>query len=299
MKNDKTWHLKLASIIMAILLWFFVTNESLIINEHLISGVRVHAINIGSELVASYPNEVGVSIVGTPRTANEINAFVDLKGKEVGVYRLPVKVTAISGTRISKVTPAEITVEVTRNQQVLFPVSYRTAQPLAEGLEVAAMEITPARCAVRGGENEVAKVVSLEAVLDLSKVEDTVSIRVPVTPLDAEGNRLDAVEILPAQVQVYVVVNKVQAVGKANVNPVINGAPEEGFVVREVIVEPRQVSLMGPEKDVSRIVGIDTKAVDVTGRKESFHQETDLVQVERVTVVPSRVLCWVEIIPEE
>ena len=76
MTNAKNWNLKLISVLMAILLWLFITNENVIIRQQGISGVKLNAINISTGLTAAYPEEVRVSIVGTPRTAREINAML-------------------------------------------------------------------------------------------------------------------------------------------------------------------------------------------------------------------------------
>ena len=143
MNKTKTWHLKVVSVIMAVLLWLFITNESLIIKQQDVAGVSLKCINLSPGLSASYPEEVTVSIVGTPRTAREINAYIDLKGKKPGVYTVPVQVEQMPGTRVSSVTPAEVTVEITESGEYIFPVSQRVRQEPPAGYRVAGIDVTP------------------------------------------------------------------------------------------------------------------------------------------------------------
>ena len=177
MTNAKNWNLKLISVLMAILLWLFITNENVIIRQQGISGVKLNAINISTGLTAAYPEEVRVSIVGTPRTAREINAYVDLKGKGSGVYDVPVKIRPIAGTRVSSITPAEVRVEITEIQEFIFPVSYRIDQPPPEGYKVSAVEVKPAKCVISGGQKQANQVSSLTTLLDLSSLQDTAALK--------------------------------------------------------------------------------------------------------------------------
>lgn len=295
MASQRTWHLKLISVIMAVLLWLFITNESVIIKQQAVSGVRLQAINISSGLSANYPEEVRVSIVGTPRTAREINAYVDLNGKEPGVHTVPVQVRSMPGTRVSSITPAEVRVEITEIQEYIFPVAYRVSQDPPAGYQVTGVDVTPAKCVVRGEQKKINQVKSLITYLDLSSVEETVALKTRVTALDRAGNQVHGVEIMPSQVQTYVVIEKSQTYGRIAVNPSLTGNPPAGFTVGQVVVEPVEVTIIGPEQNLAGIESLKTKPIDLTGKDKSFQQEVELTPVTGATVFPTKVMVMVEI----
>ncbi|MGE5544541.1 MAG: YbbR-like domain-containing protein [Bacillota bacterium] len=295
MTKTRTWHLKLISVIMAILLWLFITNESVIIKQQAVSGVSLNAINLSPGLSATYPDEVRVSIVGTPRTAREINAYIDLQGKESGVHTVPVKVKPMPGTRVSSIEPAEVRVEIYEIQEYIFTVSHRVSQQPPTGYRVAGVAITPAKCVVRGELSRINQVESLVTFLDLSSLQDTAALKTRVVALDREGNPVEGIEVLPGQVQTYVVIEANRTYTVAAVSPSLTGDPPEGFTIGEVVVEPSKVTLIGSEQDVTGIDSVNTKPVDLTGHNKSFRQEVELAPMPGIEVFPARVMVMVNI----
>jgi len=299
MNNTKSWHLKVVSVIMAVLLWLFITNESLIIKQQDVTGVSLKAINLSSGLSASYPEEVTVSIVGTPRSAREINAYIDLKGKEPGVYTVPVQVEQMPGTRVSSVTPAEVRVEITQIGEYIFPVSYRVREEPPAGYRVAGVDVTPEKCVVRGQQEKINQVDSLLIYLDLGSVRDTEAIAAQVAALDRYGKPVTGVEIMPGKVQAYVVVEKTSDHTVVAVSPSLTGNPPEGFVVRDVTTTPSEVTLIGSEQDLTGIDFVKTKPVDLAGRNRSFKQEVELVAIPGIKIFPAKVTVMVDIAAAE
>ena len=70
------------------------------------------------------------------------------------------------------------------------------------------------------------------------------------------------------------------------VRPELEGEPAEGFVVREVVVEPPRVWLVGARSAVLRLSEVGTETVDVTGLAESTERE--------VKVTPAVPYVWME-----
>lgn len=63
---------------------------------------------------------------------------------------------------------------------------------------------------------------------------------------------------------------------KVPVNLSFTGEPPKGYHVAASAVDPREVTLCGPESALGSIETILTKPVDLSGRTESFRQETAL-----------------------
>ncbi|MGI6513137.1 MAG: YbbR-like domain-containing protein [Syntrophomonadales bacterium] len=295
MNKTSTWHLKVVSVIMAMLLWLFITNENVIIKQQDVAGVSLKCINLSPGLSASYPEEVSVSIVGTPRSAREISAYIDLKDKEPGVYTVPVRVEQMPGTRVSSVTPAEVRVEITESGEYIFPVSYRVREEPPAGYRVAGIDVTPEKCVVRGDLEKINRVDSLVIHLDLGSLRDTAALATQVTALDGFGKPVTGVEIMPGEVQAYVVIEKVSSYTVVAVSPSLTGNPPEGFVVGETATVPSKVTLIGSEQDLAGIESVKTKPVDISGRNQSFRQEVELAAIPGIEIFPQQVTVMVDI----
>lgn len=292
----RTWHLKIISLLMAILLWVFITNENIIFNKKDIPGVKVNVINLGSGLAAAYPNEVRVSITGTPHSAGDIYAYIDLKDKGVGDYDLPIEVKPMSGTNISSVDPSRVKVEIKEVRENIFPVTYRISTPPPDGYQVAGVEFAPARCIVRGGEDLVDRIASLQAELDLSQVMDTASISVKVTPIDKNQRPMpESLTVVPEKVQAYVIVEKKQTFSKASIIPEFSGALPSGYQTGTVVSDPIEVKLLGAANSVVGIENVATEPIDLTGKTASFEQKVKLVAPDGVNVFPAEVTVMVEV----
>jgi len=79
--------------------------------------------------------------------------------------------------------------------------------------------------------------------------------------------------IIPSSIKVKVEENVIKTV---DVRPSITGAPEKGFYVKSVEVEPRSVIIHGFKPDVRRIGELKTEAIDVTGLTASTTQDVDI-----------------------
>src|SRR5512137_1168808 len=96
--DPKKTGLKIASIIMALLLWFYILNQG----DVPIGGKKVQVDlqynNVAAELHAKGPTSVTVTMWGSLHGTAEIQAYVDLSGLGKGAHQVPVKLKTIQGT---------------------------------------------------------------------------------------------------------------------------------------------------------------------------------------------------------
>jgi YbbR domain-containing protein len=70
------------------------------------------------------------------------------------------------------------------------------------------------------------------------------------------------------------------------VTPRLEGSPDEGYAVERVVVEPSRVEIAGAPSEVQGITQVQTEALVVTGRRESFETKAKIV-VEQPHAWPS------------
>lgn len=295
-RDRRNLYLKALSLVMAVSLWLFITNEDLMFKEKKVTGVQVKAINLAKGLEASYPERVEVFIIGVPKKAESINAFIDLKGKGPGVHEVQVQVKQMTGTKVIAVKPNQVKVVITEVRDKVFPLSYIIDAPLPPGYELKGVEINPKKCVVEGERKELKSIAEVAVKLDLSQVKDTLILRLEPQALAIDGATVtDKVRIMPEEVKAYVIVGKKDITQKLLVKPVLTGQLASGFEVVEVKVVPEEVVALGSEIAVGELSFLETEPVDLTGRDASFTKEVEVKKPLEVELFPSRVQVLVEI----
>lgn len=291
-----TTSLKVISVILAILLWLFVTNENVIITRKEIGGVKLVHVNLGEGLTASYPDKVAVETIGAPKKASDINAYIDLKGLEPGIYTVPVKVGTIRGARVTSIRPEKVKVQVFKVRDNIFPVTYQVEKSPPSGYKIEGVVIVPDKCLVKGSEEVVKQVSSLVVFLDLSARTDTISFHAPVRAVDARGRILrESLTLTPEQVKVYAVVAQEKESWKVKVVPTLTGKVPEGFTLGEVRVEPSEVTLVGDKMKMKDLGEVATNPVSLDGHTSSFTEEVSVITPKEISAYPSRVRVYVEV----
>lgn len=139
-------------------------------------------------------------------------------------------------------------------------------------LQLTGDQIDSVSVQVRGGDNVVSALGdgSLRVVVDLSGAHPGANI----IPLRVD--EVDAplgVEVL--QIEPSTVTVNLERAGEMSVlvRPTIEGQPAEGFVVGTIMVEPREVTVAGPESRLRESVTVLTARVMLEGRTTTLVQE--------------------------
>jgi len=296
--KKNTTGLKIISLVLAVMLWLFVTNENVIITRKEITGVKLNHINLKEGLKASHTDKVSVEIIGTPKKATDINAYIDLKGLEPGIYTLPVKVEPLRGARVTKIRPEQVKVQVFKTEENIFPVTCRVQKPPPAGYTVEGMITVPEKCLVKGPQEVVRKVASVVTFLDLTDRTETSSFYAPARAVDARGETVtDNITLIPDQVKVYVVVGQERTLTKVAVNPTLTGKLPDGYVLGDMRAEPSEVTLIGPPGTPAPSLQVTTSPVSLEGHTLPFTEEAAVTVPQGVSAFPERVRVMVDVKP--
>ncbi|MGE5404002.1 MAG: YbbR-like domain-containing protein [Candidatus Saccharibacteria bacterium] len=293
-----TFHLKVISVLMALLLWLFINNENIIFNKREVSGVKLNTSNLASRLTASYDDEVKVTIAGAPKTAADIFAYIDLDGRGAGEYDLPVVVKPMTGTKVLSVKPERVHVLVTEIKELAFRIQPHIEKQPPQGYSLSGIQVMPDNAIVRGSQESLEKVAALAVTLDLSQVTGTSAKAVRVTPLDASGHQIiSGLTVIPREVKAYVVVEKEQNFAEAVVTPNIIGSIPEGYETGNITVVPQVIKILGMPDKTPEIKSISTNPIDITGKQTNYETNVDLSPPEGIAVFPQSVTVVIEIKP--
>lgn len=288
--------LRIASIIMSILLWFYVINQGNVASSGNMIEVALQYHNVPTDLNVSGPQKVSVKLWGSFHGTADITAYVDLAGLDKGVYQLPVKLDTIQGAMFTSVQPNKVEVTLEELGEKVITIKYEVKQNAPPGYQLSQALISPDRCMIKGNADAIAKVAVVVAPIDLGNVKDIATVKSTLQARDVSGKAItEGIQILPTTVNANVVLEKKQLNKKVSPTPQFTGKLADGFTMGQVTIDPLQVTILGDQTRVDALNAIATKPIDISGKSEDFTQVIDLVQPDGIVVVPTKITIQVKI----
>lgn len=73
---------------------------------------------------------------------------------------------------------------------------------------------------------------------------------------------------------------------RVKIKPVISGNPAEGYVIRrdKVTVKPAYTFIIGPKRDVERVLFLKTVEIDITGQNKTYAVTIPLESLEKESI---------------
>ena len=270
--------LAVLSVVLAFALWIFVTNAE---NP---TSVRVLPEDIAAQPV-NVPDDIAVDgelptvrvrvkvaeDVFTSLDATDFEATVDLQGLTVGDYTLPVAVrplTGRGGLRVEGVLPAEIDVHLARLNAKSVPVSIEVVGEPPSGYTMSTPNPSDETVLVTGPQEQVDQVAQVVGTIDVSAKTEDIGQAVRLVARTNRGILVPGVTLEPALTQVNINVEQQRFSRAMAVSPQISGAPEDGYNIVAVSVNPASVTVRGDQAFIQATASIPTKPVDVKGAKD-------------------------------
>ncbi len=288
------WPLKLAAIALATLLY---AGLALSQNARIWPGrVPIEAVNqpsgafllenLGDVTTIRYyaPADVAARI-----SSSDFQALADLSSVTPVLGGAPVSVPV-------QVIPLDPRIKVLDFQPDrvavrLDPVITRTVPITVErgtvpaGLQIGDPVLGAQTAAVRGASSLVERVETASARVAIDPTGINVDGDVDLVALDARGDLVAPVDIVPDRVHVTIIVARESASRSLPVAPDLVGAPAAGWSVRSVTVVPAVVTVRGPLDAVAAMTSIATRPIDLDGRTADLTTTVDLVTPADVEVV--------------
>ena len=274
------------SIVLAFGLWIFVTDTE---DETRIGippiDITVEPVNPAADVtVANEISSVRVRLrvdqdVWDSLTPADFKATVSLEGLSVGIYDLPVKVTAqTSRGGLSVIEPVPDTVEV--DLEPLFsksvPVTVQVAGSPPEGYTQGVAEADDEAALITGPQAKVTLVSQAAAPIDVSGRTERVDQSVRLEPRDQNGFLVQGVTVEPGVSKVSVEIEQVEYSKVVIVSPDIRGQPARGYNIVATDVEPPTVTIFGPKDFIEETRAIRTKPVDIADAENDVVRSVSL-----------------------
>jgi YbbR domain-containing protein len=241
--------------------------------------VRVENRPPGTFLAEGWQQEVQVRMraprsVWDQLTIGDFDAVLNLSPNltplEPGSYWVPVDVSIDQElAQLLEVEPKLIKVELEAIGERTVPVDIQVRGEVELGYQADEPVVESDTVKARGPVSLVDQVMQAASSVSLRSARATVEENVTLTPLDAEGKRINGVTLSPEQVQVSVPVRPLPNVKEMSVTWTQVGQPAEGYHITNVGIDPPVVRVRGPVFVLRELPGfLTTEPISIDGRTE-------------------------------
>ena len=292
------WLPKLLCLIAACALWVYVMNEQNPQVENTYT-VPVETRNLDRSLVATnVPSTVKVKVRMSRSDmiymrSDNIKAYVDLTGVTDGDYpNTPIHVSVPGDESVVSVTPKNFDLNVDTYAVKTLPANVQIFGTPETNFSVESKKVTPDTITIAGSSSMIAKADRAVVSVNIAGKEKSFTEFDSVNILDADGNTVTGLDIMPSQVKVAVKMKEATKLGNLPIRIDTKGEPAKGYKVGRITITPSVATITAPISFFSSNKTLDLDPIDVTGASSDIHQVVNVnvpsggsVAVPKVTVV--------------
>lgn len=292
------WLPKLLCLIAACALWVYVMNEQNPQVENTYT-VPVETRNLDRSLVATnVPSTVKVKVRMSRSDmiymrSDNIKAYVDLAGVTDGDYpNTPIHVSVPGDESVVSVTPKTFDLNVDTYAVKTLPANVQIFGTPETNFSVESKKVTPDTITIAGSSAMIAKADRAVVSVNIAGKEKSFTEFDSVNILDADGNTVTGLDIMPSQVKVAVKMKEATKLGNLPIRIDTKGEPAKGYKVGRITITPSVATITAPISFFSSNKTLDLDPIDVTGASSDIHQVVNVnvpsggsVAVPKVTVV--------------
>jgi len=264
--------IKLLALIMAIVLWFYISSEYNLSGERYYD-IEIRPINLGENLsIKEIRDKVSVGLQGPKKILDNISSkkiigTVDLKDIEgVGEYQLGVNVVVPKYTEIVQIIPKEIDIIVEKIIKKEFIIEYNLIGLPEKGYSLKSEpEINPQEVVISGPESLLKKVKQVKIDIDISSIQDNLNTEENVVVYNTENAIMEDIKVSPEVVSVFIEVKEGYPEKTLPVKPRIIGKPAPGYFISRIEANPNNLNIFGNYSKIGKLGYLETIPIDVNG----------------------------------
>lgn len=275
----------LASLVIAILIWFIAKTEANPIEQRLFTRPITILVDDTMIITERSSDNARVFVNAQQSTLSilqqdDITVTADLRGQPAGSYTIPLDVE-VSRLASADTQPSQITVEIEQltSQQVPLEIDV-DAPPVNYAANIPERDFFQA--VVSGSNENVSQVLRVVGDFDLSNQQNAAVVERTLTLYaeDSAGNRVSNVTIEPATLAVSITVTQRENVGTFVIRPnILFSTLPEDYVFRNegFSYEPNTVIINASPEVLESLGGtIDTIPISLANRTSEFSVEVAL-----------------------
>jgi YbbR domain-containing protein len=270
-----------SSLILALLLWGWVTTREDPETTRTFPGVTVEVAELPDDLVVvSSPPNVTVTLKG-PRSvisrvdSSEVSAHLDLDGIDApGSTTVDIVVTAPDGVWERRAVPSRFPIHVERTTSKNFKLEPVIEDDLDATRRIGQIQPSVSQVTVSGPESLVNSVIHVVLPINIGDATREFTGAFTPEPRDANGQPITGLTISPSSVTATV---PIEAAGKSVAVTIQTvGSPAQGYDVIDRVANPSTVRVDGPQNQLDGMVIVKTEPIDISGAKDDVSKRVAL-----------------------
>lgn len=194
------------SVLLAVVLWLFVTGDKITRTTPAIKvwqDVPIRVENLNQDFVVTdMKTSVDITLEGLPDAfedlpIQELDAFIDLTGKEAGTHLVRVQGRPPRGLNLVLIEPEQVRIVIEAYYSEDFEIELEFIGEPAPGWELASYTLLPETVLVGAEESLYEKVNLVKMIIDLNGMSLFESVELAPLAYDEEGNPVIGVAIEP------------------------------------------------------------------------------------------------------
>lgn len=272
--------IKVLSIIAALILWLYTSNDENISTTYRIANIPIEIINedyliqSGLTLMPNQNFSTSLKVTGKPSDVYSIKPEQFKIVADLSVYvlrkgdnRIPITIVKRPAADISIINDNNmwISLEVDSYAEKTIPIQVKTKGNVKTGFRNESAVIKPESVMVSGAEQYIESAEQAVIEVDLSNQGNSFNSTVPIVILDKLGREIKDIKINPTIAEVTVPIQKVKEV---DINIKTTGELPKDLVLKSVNLLKNKVSIIGDQKALDTITSIDTEPIDLSKLKD-------------------------------
>ncbi|MFY4776630.1 YbbR-like domain-containing protein [Metabacillus sp. RGM 3146] len=242
-------------------------------------------------IVYGLPDEIAVTLNGPlsdvtkASVQKDFEVYADLEGLKPGNHKIKLKYRNLNSNIKMDMSPSTATVSIERKITKSFPVKvdFVNSNQIASGYKAGTPVVNPKTVEVTGPERVVESIAEAKARVNLQGANNDISQNSDVTLYDRRGNILPVSKISPSGVSITV---PISSPGKQlPVNVIQTGTPQDGITIKDIQVDPKEITAYGPEDVLNSLTKIDDIRLDISKIKDDSTINLDVPVPEGIKEV--------------
>lgn len=279
------------ALLIAFCLWAYVVGDKDPVSNDVVRNVPIHYINEdmlendGLVVISTELETVNITYSGKRSEKKDIKAddfrvTADLGNLVEGENRVKLVVTVPEGIEFESLNVSKVKVVADRLVEEEKKVSIVLANQNSDESEPYIVQVSDETIKVKGARSLIDKIVSVNAVVDASKVTTTMkSLNIKLRPVDSAGRLVENVTLEKTSIAVVTELHKKKTIPlKVNVIGL-----EHPYITREISL-PKTITVKGNEDILSQINYVTCESLDVSDIYESETIELKPVLPEGIKI---------------
>jgi len=281
---------KIASVLLAIILWLYVTNVTNPFETRTVYNVPVRIENEsfleenGYKLKNTFRSSVDITIRGRRDavqsvTTNDFDVYVDYSQIE-SVYDTKLEIaeplSRKKGVTIVSYYPSSIDIQLDKTKSATFPVELKSNITMKPGYVLIGTTMSPESIPFYLESSVIDSIGSIKAELEIKDLDRDLTKEVPCIVYNKDGKEITALS------KGLTVTVKLEVAKEVPVSLVTKGRLATDYVETLRVIEPSTAFITGPADKLAAITSIKTGEVDIDQLTENLSTTVPLVVPEGV-----------------